>query len=1044
MSDPLTVLKKELPFYINDVKNKHSENSKSMAFSSFIQKVFGIQPSELDFEVSVDSKIMQLKGRIDAVFGNMLIEFKRDLSKGLDDAKEELKKYFQAYHEKFPGSKYIGIANDGILFKVYQPIKHNDVVTELEEIGSINLETSTPEDVFNWFDGYFFTSSKIIPTSEHLKQSFGINSPTYAVIRQELLELFDKVKDDRHIKIKYDNWSRYLEIVYGDAPNEINLFIAHTYVSTFAKLLVYLKLSGQSRFSSPSIPPILYGTVFSQYGIQNFVEEDFFTWIMYITIRQQASKIFEKLLRDMEVYDLDQINEDILKELYQDMVHPIVRKQLGEFYTPDWLADTMIEDVLHAEPTYSVLDPSCGSGTFLFKTILYKIKKLKEKKLKDEQILSHMLENVIGFDIHPLAALISKTNYLLALKDLLHSRKSSITIPVYLSDSLKLPTKKIEISDPITTFEFETQIEEKNFLFPMKIIDDMTKMDDIIEKMKEYGHQLEDKIEKIRESSYKIDINEVSTNLENNFQKAISNIKNENERNILMKNIKTLFDLIKNNADSIWTYVLRNMYKPVALSHRKVDLIIGNPPWLGLNNMKNEKYQDYVKERSKYYHLVDMKKTQNISNLNLASLFFCQCIDQYLKDGGKIAFVMPQSVLVSSQHENFLKFEYPEVELQMLYDLEGVSPLFRIPSCVIFARKGSKTKYPIDLHHVSGKLKGNNMQLTEAISLLDFKPLKFTPQKRSNVHSYYYDKFSQGAQIIPRSFWFVDIESSSFLGFNPTCPFVKSSENKDAKAPWNNVKIDGNVEKQFIFTTILSKDVIPFGYLKRRLVVLPVLIHDNKTKLITDSKQSEISQLSFSKYLEKAEKLWDENAPIKSKKNMSIYDRVDYQKDLTSQISVGGYKILYVKSATYMTSCVIDQNEDYNLAVDNNDFMVSGFFAEGTTYFYHTNSKEEAYYLLAILNSKTLDDLIKPLQSRGSFGERDIHKLPLSFQIPKYDSSNSSHKKLVSLGMECSEKIPKIVPNLNVKSVGSMRSMIRKILEDELAEIDVIVAELLQ
>ncbi|MDE2588764.1 MAG: hypothetical protein KGL95_03765, partial [Patescibacteria group bacterium] len=149
-----------------------------MAFSSFIQKVFGIQPRELDFEVSVDSKVLELKGRIDAVFGNMLIEFKRDLSRGLDDAKEELKKYFQAYNEKFPNSKYIGIANDGIQFKVFQPIKKNEIVTDLEEIGSINLETSTPENIFNWFDGYFFTSSKIIPTSEHLKHSFGINSPT--------------------------------------------------------------------------------------------------------------------------------------------------------------------------------------------------------------------------------------------------------------------------------------------------------------------------------------------------------------------------------------------------------------------------------------------------------------------------------------------------------------------------------------------------------------------------------------------------------------------------------------------------------------------------------------------------------------------------------------------------------------------------------------------------------------------------------------------------------------------------------------------------
>ena len=40
--------------------------------------------------------------------------------------------------------------------------------------------------------------------------------------------------------------------------------------------------------------------------------------------------------------------------------------------------------------------------------------------MTDSEILSHILENVIGFDIHPLSsALIAKTNYLLlGLKDI--------------------------------------------------------------------------------------------------------------------------------------------------------------------------------------------------------------------------------------------------------------------------------------------------------------------------------------------------------------------------------------------------------------------------------------------------------------------------------------------------------------------------------------------------------------------------------------------------------------------------------------------------
>ncbi len=574
MEDPLKILEKELPNYIHDVKKRNSEFSKSMAFSSFIQKVFGIKVEDLDFEVSVNSRVLELKGRIDAVFGNIIIEFKRDLKKGLDTAKEELIKYFQAYKEKFPDSKFIGIANDGILFKVYQPVFKDDLVYELEEIGDINLETSTTTNIFNWFDAYFFTSSKIIPTSEHIKQTFGLNSPTYATIRTELLELFKKVEEYKPVKTKYENWVRYLEIVYGDKPNEINLFIAHTYLSTFAKLLVYLKLSSKNQLRDYSIPPILYGNVFSQYGIQNFVEEDFFTWIMFIAIRKKSSKIFEKVLHDLEIYDLDQMNEDVLKELYQEMVNPVVRKQLGEFYTPDWLADKIVQDVLKHDPSKSVLDPACGSGTFLFKTILYKIEKLNENGYDQSKILSHILENVIGFDVHPLAAIISKTNYLLALRDINHFRKGSITIPVYLSDSLKIPSKKMEVSDALTTFEFDTQISNKKFSFPPKILEDIVKMDDVIEKMGEHGHQYADILKARTISSYKDNSNEVTQNFIDSFGKSISYIKDENEKLYLIKNIKTLFELIKKECDSIWPYILRNMYKPISITYKKIDIVL--------------------------------------------------------------------------------------------------------------------------------------------------------------------------------------------------------------------------------------------------------------------------------------------------------------------------------------------------------------------------------------------------------------------------------------------------------------------------------------
>jgi hypothetical protein len=73
--------------------------------------------------------------------------------------------------------------------------------------------------------------------------------------------------------------------------------------------------------------------------------------------------------------------------------------------------------------------------------------------------------------------------------------------------------------------------------------------------------------------------------------------------------------------------------------------------------------------------------------------------------------------------------------------------------------------------------------------------------------------------------------------------------------------------------------------------------------------------------------------------------------------------------------------------------LLNGVIIESTLYHYETNNLDEAYYLTAFLNSNVLDELIKPMQSKGEFGERDIHKKPLEFPVEKFNSKKTIHKK---------------------------------------------------
>ena len=77
---------------------------------------------------------------------------------------------------------------------------------------------------------------------------------------------------------------------------------------------------------------------------------------------------------------------DVLRNIYQDLIPVAQRKAFGEYYTPDWLAATLAEQIiddawleravkryLHSNDAPAgagILDPACGSGTFLFHAAL--------------------------------------------------------------------------------------------------------------------------------------------------------------------------------------------------------------------------------------------------------------------------------------------------------------------------------------------------------------------------------------------------------------------------------------------------------------------------------------------------------------------------------------------------------------------------------------------------------------------------------------------------------------------------------------------------
>ncbi|MBI4873427.1 MAG: N-6 DNA methylase, partial [Acidobacteria bacterium] len=108
---------------------------------------------------------------------------------------------------------------------------------------------------------------------------------------------------------------------------------------------------------------------------------------------------------------------DALKDLYQATFPRRERHALGEYYTPDWLAEHVLDELGYTDQR--VLDPACGSGTFLVAAI-NRVRRA-HSHLSPGELLDRILTTVAGFDVHPLAVFTARANYRIAIRDLLPS-----------------------------------------------------------------------------------------------------------------------------------------------------------------------------------------------------------------------------------------------------------------------------------------------------------------------------------------------------------------------------------------------------------------------------------------------------------------------------------------------------------------------------------------------------------------------------------------------------------------------------------------------
>jgi hypothetical protein len=922
--------------------------------------------------------------RIDLEIGALIIECKRDLRapSALRRAEEQLEGYL-ADRESTTESKLNGLLTDGVVWRLYRSSVDGIECVSAQEI----LPGQTDSGRFRWWLGSMLaTERRIVPTATSIEQRLGSASPGCRLAVAEIADLLVSSKSSPEVQLKRALWAKLLRTALGTQfEDEDKLFVEHTYLVLVATLIAHVAIGFDPHELADAPTATLSGQFFARSGIRGMGEAGFFDWVLDVP---GGDAIVSGLARRLSVFTWSGIDHDILKALYQSVISPEVRHRLGEYYTPDWLA-TRIVDALDGDPlTSRILDPACGSGTFLF----YAVRRYLDAALASGHDVSASVpavtEHVFGMDLHPVAVILAQVTYLLAIgSERIVRAAAPLSVPVYLGDSMRwdiaeetflAPSGEIVVPTGIGHTLFATE----ELRFPKSVVADPGRFDRLVDEM---ASRAADRARGERPTP----IGGVLSNF------AVTKA----ERRVLEATYEHLCELHDQGRDHIWGFFVRNQARPTwfAAPTNRVDVLVGNPPWLSYRYMQKdmqEVFQRRAKERKLWAGGARGRTTQQ----DLSAFFVARSIELYLKTGGRFGFVMPLAALSRQTYEGFRNADFSAVTesnavaFDAPWDLDGVDPdPFPVPASVVFgtrvasAETSERRALPVTRVVARGKVPSNGCD-SSAVTWTVLEP-DADSTVYTEANSPYAKRFRQGAILVPRMLIFVDTQTPKPLQLT-TSMAVRSRRGRLDKQPWRDLPgLSGVVESIFVRHTFLGEHCLPFRMLNPAQAVIPF---EGSIQLTGEDEKID-RYPGLADWWRRAERVWVDN---RSSDKRTLDQQLNYMKQLSAQFPTPDIRVVYTKAGNNLTAATVT---DALAVIDH------------SLYWSAVSTLDEAFYLTAILNSPALGEIVAPYQSRGAFGPRHFDKYVWYPPIPEYDSAIVEHRSLAAIGRQATQRVAEAV-----------------------------------
>lgn len=960
--------------------------------------------------------------RLDVEVGHCVIEVKRDLRAAgvLGEAEEQLAGYVSAQTTRL-GTRYVGVLTDGTDWHLY----HLRDVT-LSPVAHLGLSPTAPdsERLLVWLESILATEAAVAPVPREISRRLGAASPAHLLDHASLDALYESASSVPEVRLKRDLWAKLLRTAFGKAfTDDQELFVDHTLLVLTAEVIAHAVIGFDVSPAGGLTPAALaQGTAFGSAQIHGVVEADFFDWVLHVP---GGPAFLTDLARRIARFDWSHVEHDVLKVLYESVISQEARASLGEYYTPDWLAERVVEATVTDPLGMRVLDPACGSGTFLFHTVRRYLKAATAAGQSNGPAVTGVTEHVFGMDIHPVAVTLARVTYLLAIGSdrLAADDRGPLAVPVYLGDSLQWEQRTDLLSgeDRVTISTVGDDLVEgggalfgDDLVFPRSVLHDAGDFDRLVSAL----------ADKAMDSSNRSSRSLIAPTLR---QFGI----HEHDVARLTETFDTMRRLHGAGRNHIWGYYVRNLIRPLWLAdpEHRVDVLLGNPPWLRFSKMTQPmqaRYKALARERGL------LSGSLGASGRDLSTLFVTRTVELYLKAKGRFGFVMPHGVLTRKPHDGFRSGRWSShvgghltVAFGEAWDLSAVNTGFPMVACVVHGRQAAAAaQMPATVTTWSGRLPATNVtwetaqpRLTIGSSKLGVLSAEVLPDA-----SPYKRRFRQGAVLAPRALLFVTVTTGGPLGAGAGRADVAARRTTAEKPPWKTVpSLRGTVEKAFIRPVHLGETLLPYRMVPSLQAVLPV----SSSAILVPALIEEHPGLSS--WWSGAEKLWDAN---KSQSDASaLLDRIDYHRQLSAQLPTARHRVAYTASGNTLAAARID---DPNVIIEHKLYWAA------------VSSEAEGRYLTAILNSSVVLARVKPLQALGLFGPRDFDKNVFAVPIPPYDADNPDHLALVDAAAEA-ETVASGVELLPGQDFKKSRAAIRSRLDGvHLAEgIDQLVARII-